>query len=391
MPVREGPVAAITAEKHASDVPRTPGVAVRNLIGERTRFWLSVAGVGFAVLLVLVMTGIFVGTINQVTTYIDHSRNAVWVTQPGVSQMFRAVSWLPADDKQRLLSAPEVASADPILGQPSDFIHNGEQTAYFVLGYDITTGVGGPWAMAEGRAPAAPGEVVLDRILAHKNDIRVGDSVEIVDGMFTVVGLSDQTAALGNFYAFVSLPDAARLLRAGDRVSYFLVQPRPGYTPEQTAPAIRESLPGMDALTSAEFARNSRDIIISMVGRPLKTMIAISTLVGVVLVGLIVWTLTVEQAADFGVLRALGVRPIQLCRIVLAQAALVAAAGFALGAAVAYVAQFLIGERMGDVTVAITPAMLAGMAAATGVMAILGSLLPLRRVVRTDPAAAFRR
>ncbi len=381
----------VSAVKTSPDVPRTAGIAVRNLIGERTRFSLSVAGAGFAVLLVLVMTGIFVGTINQVTTYIDHSRNAVWVTQPGVSQMFRAVSWLPAEDRQRLLAAPEVSSADPILGQPSDFVHNGEQTAYFVLGYDISTGVGGPWAMTEGRSVAGPGEVVLDRILARKNGIRVGDSVEIVDGTFTVVGLSDQTAALGNFYAFVSLPDAARLLRAGDRVSYFLVQPGPGYTPEQTASAIREALPGMDALTSAEFARNSRDIIISMVGRPLKTMIAISTLVGVVLVGLVVWTLTVEQAADFGVLRALGVRPIQLCRIVLAQAALVAAAGFALGAAIAYVAQFLIGERMGDVTVAITPAMLAGMAAATGVMAILGSLLPLRRVLRIDPAVAFRR
>ena len=41
---------------------------MRNLIGERTRFLLSVAGVGFAVLLVLMMAGIFVGTINQVTT-----------------------------------------------------------------------------------------------------------------------------------------------------------------------------------------------------------------------------------------------------------------------------------------------------------------------------------
>jgi len=387
----EATVDTVSEVKTSPGLPRTPGVAVRNLIGERTRFALSVTGVGFAVLLVLVMAGIFVGTINQVTTYIDHSRNAVWVVQPGVAQMFRAVSWLPAEDRQRLLSAPGVASADPILGQPSDFVHNGEQTAYFVLGYDTATGVGGPWAMAEGRAVAGPGEVVLDRILARKNNIRVGDSVEIVDGTFTVVGLSDQTAALGNFYAFVSLPDAARLLRAGDRVSYFLVQPRPGYSPEQTAAAVRESLPGMDALTSAEFARNSRDIIISMVGRPLKTMIAISTLVGVVLVGLIVWTLTVEQAADFGVLRALGVRPIQLCRIVLAQAALVAAVGFALGAAVAYGAQFLIGERMGDVTVAITPAMLAAMAAATAVMAIAGSLLPLRRVVRIDPAAAFRR
>ena len=143
-------------------------------------------------------------------------------------------------------------------------------------------------------------------------------------------------------------------------------------------------------MTSTEFAHNSRDIIISMVGRPLKTMIAISTLVGVVLVGLVVWTVTVEQSADFGVLRALGVRPIQLCRIVLAQAALVGAAGFVLGAAIAYGAQFLISERMGDVTVAITPAMLAAMAAATAVMAALGSLLPLRRVVRIDPAVAFR-
>ncbi|MCB0941190.1 MAG: ABC transporter permease [Mycobacterium sp.] len=390
MRVQEVQVDAVSVVKAPGEVPRTPGVAVRNLVGERTRFALSVAGVGFAVLLVLVMAGIFVGTINQVTTYIDHSRNAVWVTQPGVSQMFRAVSWLPADDRQRLLSLPEVASADPILGQPSDFVHDGEQTAYFVLGYDTATGVGGPWAMAEGRAVAGPGEVVLDRILARKNGLRVGDSVEIVDGTFTVVGLSDQTAALGNFYAFVSLPDATRLLRAGNRFSYFLVQPRPGYTPEQAAAAIRQSLPGMDAMTSTEFAHNSRDIIISMVGRPLKTMIAISTLVGVVLVGLVVWTLTVEQSADFGVLRALGVRPIQLCRIVLAQAALVGAAGFVLGAAIAYGAQFLISERMGDVTVAITPAMLAAMAAATAVMAALGSLLPLRRVVRIDPAVAFR-
>ena len=69
-------------------------------------------------------------------------------------------------------------------------------------------------------------------------------------------------------------------------------------------------------------------------------MIAISTLVGVVVVGLVVWTLTVEQSADFGVT---GLRYDRSnCRIVLAQAALVAAAGFVLGAAIAYGAQFLI-------------------------------------------------
>lgn len=380
-----------TAVKTDAARPDVPGLAVKNLLAERTRFTISMVGVGFAVLLVLVMAGIFVGTIKQVTTYIDHSRNAVWVTQPGVSQMFRAVSWLPADGQKRLASMPEVDSAEPILGQPSDFVHNGRQTAYFVLGYNPGTGVGGPWALAEGRNVSGPGEVVLDRILAHKNDIRVGDTVEIVDEKFTVVGLSDQTAALGNFYAFISLPDAARVLRAGNRVSYFLVQPQGGHTPDQTAAAIRHTQLGMDAMTSAEFASNGRQIIVSMIGRPLKTMIVIAAMVAAALVGLIVWSVTAEQIADFGLLRALGVRPIQLGRIVIAQAALIAGVGYLLAAAAAYGAQVLVGDRMGEVTIAITPGMLAMTALATAVMAVLGSLLPLRRVARIDPAAAFRR
>ena len=366
-------------------------VAVKNLAVERTRLVLSVLGVGFAVLLVLVMAGIFVGTTRQVTTYIDHSRNAVWAVQPGVSQMFRAVSWLPADTPSQLTALPEVGSADPILGQPSDFVHNGEQTAYFVLGYDPATGVGGPWQLSAGRDISGPGEVVLDRVLADKNDIGLGDTVSIVDGDFTVVGLSDQTAALGNFYAFVSLPDAARLLRAGNRVSYVLVQPAPGYTPEQTVAAIRDRIPGTDALTSAQFADNSRDIIISMIGRPLKAMIAIATLVGVALIGLTVLASTNEQMADFGVLRAVGVRPAQLLRAVAGQAALIAALGYLVGASLAYALQFLIRDRLGDVTIAVTPGMLGLMAVATAVMAALGSLVPLLRVTRVDPATAFRR
>lgn len=366
-------------------------VAVKNLVAERTRFVLSVVGVGFAVLLVLVMSGIFVGTTNQATTYIDHSENAVWVAQPGVSQMFKAVSWLPAGGKERLTDLPEVQSADPILGQPSDFVHNGTQTAYFVLGYDTETGVGGPWSLAQGRDIDLPGEVVLDRVLANKNNIEVGDTVQLIDEDFTVVGLSNETAAATNYYSFISLSDAARLLRAENQVSYFLVQPSPGHSPQQAVEAIGQAVPGMDALTSASFADNSRDIIVSMIGRPFKTMIAIAALVGVALVGLTVLTVTTEQLSDFAILRALGVRPIQLTRTVLAQAAVIATLGYLLGAAISYAAQFLIRDRMGDVTVEITPAMLGAMAFATAAMAILGSLLPLHRVSRIDPALAFRR
>lgn len=366
-------------------------VAVKNLLAERTRFTLSVLGVGFAVLLVLTMAGIFAGTTRQATTYIDHSRNAVWVTQPGVSQMFKAVSWLPADTATALTAVPEIASADPILGLPADFAHDGTHTAYFLVGYNTATGVGGPWSLAQGRNVSASGEVVLDRVLAAKNNIHLGDTVRIVDGDFTVVGLSNQTAAATNFYTFIALPDATRLLRAGSRVSYFLVQPEPGHTVDQVVDAIGRNVPGVAAWTSVQFAANSRDIIVTMIGRPLKTMIGIAAVVGAVLVALTLWTLTAQQIGDFGILRALGVRPIQLGRIVIVQAAIIAAAGYLVGAGTAYAVQFLIGDRMGDVMVHISPSMLAAMAGTVAAMAAAGSLMPLRRVTRIDPATAFRR
>ena len=88
-----------------------------------------------------------------------------------------------------------------------------------------------------------PGEVVLDRVLARKNGINLGDSVSIVDANFTVVGLSNQTAAATNYYTFMSLPDAARLLRAGNRVSYFLVEPAPGHTPSRSWTLSIENFP----------------------------------------------------------------------------------------------------------------------------------------------------
>ena len=122
-----------------------------------------------------------------------------------------------------------------------------------------------------------------------------------------------------------------RLLRAGDRVSHFLSpNPSPG-TATRCRRGDRADLPGVSALTSARFADNSRDIIVKMIGRPLKTMIAIAVLVGTALIGLTMWSVTAEQMADFGILRALGVRPIQLSRIVIAQAAVVAALGFVIG------------------------------------------------------------
>ncbi|MBL8930834.1 MAG: FtsX-like permease family protein [Kineosporiaceae bacterium] len=365
-------------------------IALKNLVSETGRLVTSLIGVAFASLLVLVMSGIYIGTIGQVTTYIDNTPASVWVAQPGVTQMFRSVSWLPADTARSVAAVDGVTSASPLLGVPSSFDHDGSHTAYYLVGYDLGA-AGGPWELTEGRPIRSGGETVMDAVLAAKNDVGVGDVVRLVDRDFTVVGLSDETAAVGNFYAFVTLADAAQLLRASGRISYVLATAATGLAPETLAQRIEEQVPTVDALTASEFADNSRSIVISMVGRPLLAMILIGLLVGIALISLTVLSMTQEQMRDFGVLRAIGVRPGQLVVTVVVQALVLAVVGYVIGAGATFGVRSLIKGRLGDVTVSVPPWLLAAMAATTLLMAILGSLLPVRRVSALDPALAFRR
>lgn len=366
-------------------------IAVKNLVSERSRFVTSLFGVGFAVVLILVMSGIYLGTLNQVTTYIDHTKGKVWVMQPGVDQMFRSVSWLDDNIEHKVDSVVSVKETSSFLGVPTSLAHNGTQTAYYLIGYDPAEPDPGPWELVEGRNIAGPGETVMDSVLAKKNDIHVGDQVKLVDGDFKVVGLSSQTAAVGNFYVFISLEEAAEQLRAQNRISFVLAEPADNFTSEQVAQDINEQLIEVDALPSEEFAKNSREIVASMVGRPLVAMIAIGILVGFALIAVSVLSLATEQMREFGILRAIGVTPRQLYFTVIVQSLILAAGGYVLGVGFTYLAQMLIQGQVGDVSIETPPQLILSMAFGTLLMAFFACLVPTHRVSNLDPATAFRR
>lgn len=71
-------------------------LARRNLLQERTRLLISVGGVAFSVMLIVVLIGLYVGWQIRVTAYIDRVRADLWVAQEGASDMFHATSFLPA-------------------------------------------------------------------------------------------------------------------------------------------------------------------------------------------------------------------------------------------------------------------------------------------------------
>ena len=55
-------------------------LARKNLLYDRMRSAITIAGVAFAVTLVLVQVGLFMGLLDKATTTIEHSSADIWVT-----------------------------------------------------------------------------------------------------------------------------------------------------------------------------------------------------------------------------------------------------------------------------------------------------------------------
>ena len=132
-----------------------------------------------------------------------------------------------------------------------------------------------PWAISEGRAPEASGEVVIDQRTADDEDFAVGDPVTVntptpVDA--TIVGFATfgelDSLAGATFTAF-TYEDAQQLFVPDpSKASSILVAAAPGVSQEQLVADLDPVLPdGVEALTgTAQTAEDNEDINDDFIG-----------------------------------------------------------------------------------------------------------------------------
>ncbi|HXF50933.1 MAG TPA: ABC transporter permease [Dehalococcoidia bacterium] len=365
-------------------------LAMRTLLHDWLRLGIAVGGVGFAILLVLLLQGVMDGTVAKSTTYIDHVGADVFVARNGVNNMAIASSALPEDVVARVASVDGVGEAAGITRFPVIVHAEGRERPADLVGYDLPAGLGGPWKLAKGRAPASDAEVALDRTLADELGVGVGERVTISGTGFTIVGLTEETAAIAGKIAFVDRRAAQRLLEIPGIVSFVLVRTAPGFDARQVAATLDERLPEVNALTREELSRNDRDLLGSLFVAPVNVMATIGFLVGLAIIGLTMYTTTAERMRDFGVLKAIGAPNAFLFRTVITQAAVLGVAGFVAGLAATWVAGPVVVRLVPDIGVTINAAPAARTFGAVMAMSLIGAVLPVARIVRVDPLMVFR-
>jgi putative ABC transport system permease protein len=320
----------------------------------------------------------------------DHAPGSVVVLpQGGRSTSAGSGQFLPAGTADALARAPGVANVTPILQLMAMPEFHGRKEAIKLVGYDAALG-GGPWDLAQGREPAADGEVVLDRVLADRHGFRLGDSVSLGGLKLTVVGLSDGTSSWTGSYVFARKSFVENLVLAPDAANLILVTPAAGTSPADLA-ATLEAFPGASVLLKSTVMANDQQIIAGIADQVILLMVGAAFVVGALVVGMVIYTATVERRGEYGILKAIGARNGVLYRVVVWQAVAAAGLGALLGTGFAFVMGWLVMTTRPQFLVAIEPSAIVLTLAAGFAMALAGGLVPAQSVARVAPAEVFRR
>ena len=364
-------------------------LAWQNLIQERTRLALSVLGVALAILLILVLQGLLRGMFRQIAAYLEHSPGSVVVAQDGVVNLLGATSLLPQGAAEEVAAVQGVSRVVPILSQFVILDLHGKKQPAYLVGYDPAVG-GGAWDMADGSEPQGDDEVVVDRVLAQRHDLRLGERFKIMDREFTIVGLSQGTTSWMTSFLFVRKTAAEALVRVPGATSFLLVSEEAGED-ARTLPSRLSGITGIQALLTDEMIANDSRLFGKLFSAPIRLMVGIAFLVGTLVVGLVIYTATIERRREYGVLKAVGAPNWVLFSVVTLQALVASAAGSLAGAGLAVGAADVIMRLRPQFLIILEPSAMGGAIAAGVAMALLAALLPARILANLPPAEVFRR
>ena len=246
-----------------------------------------------------------------------------------------------------------------------------------------------------GAVPLPPGRVWADRLLEERG-IEAGTTVRlgpartpvVVEGFLDGTGYQGQGTlwSSGETFADVVADNAIGDRLPGGASRVLTVRVREGADLEAVAAAIDGTTGGATETTTRQQAA---DAVLDIGGGALTAIVGLTVAIAGLVVTLFFALLTLERAALFGVLKAVGARTRTLFAGTLAQAAALAGLAGVVAVAAGFTADAALPP--GTIPFQLSPGRAVQSIAQLLLAATFGSLLCLRRIARTDPATTIGR
>jgi putative ABC transport system permease protein len=372
-------------------------LAFRNLFHDRIRLAVTMVGILFSIVLVAVQLGLYLGARNIIVSMIDRSDGDLWIMAYGTKN-FEEAQPINVREKFAALSTPGVAKAVPIIVSFTDWRKpTGGTTLVVAIGTDAEEGGLKPWNVVEGDVSGlgARDAVIVDKSYLSDLGLKgVGDTAQIGASRVRVAGMTDGIRSFTvTPYVFTTLTRSRSLLdMPAENVTYVLVKLAPGADVQAVRRQLREKVTdNSEVLTKAEFHDRSLNhwLFATGAGVALIGGAILGLVVGTVIVAQTLYSSTKDHINEFATLRALGSSSGYIHRVILAQAALSALLGYALGMVIALTVVYL--SEHTALPIVMTPGLAALLLALTVAMCAISALSAIGKVMRIDPAVVFNR
>src|SRR5438874_13070004 len=166
-------------------------LATKSLLHDKTRFLITVSGVAFAVTLVFVQVGLFLGLMDNASLTIEHLGADLWVTSHNTANIDFAHTF-PETYVKRVRSIPGVARADNLIVWFMNVsLPNGAVEGTEVYALEDFGAWNFPWNVAEGNLEdLRRGNyfIVDDSAQKRWGAFRVGEYREILGRRLKITG-----------------------------------------------------------------------------------------------------------------------------------------------------------------------------------------------------------
>ncbi|MGG6295338.1 FtsX-like permease family protein [Leptolyngbya sp. AN02str] len=408
-------------------------VARKNLFEDIPRFLVAQAGIVFAVSLVTIQTGILNGFSRSTSTLIDESQADIWVSAEEMVNLQLTLP-IPAATVVQVQEIDGVEYAEGLISRTTTWRGpDGKIAPVQIFGFDPAGRLFRAGQLTEGAIAdlQQPYHLIPDQSNLGALGIQQTGQIATINSLpATVSGLTKGTQSIAaSSYVFTSLINANAYLTSGftttsncrlesgnlectnafqrsansneveaprplsgsDSITYVLVKTEPGADVAVVKQRIVERLPGMMAYTREEMALRTRTFWVQKtgIGFVLGLGAAVGVVVGVVVVGQILYASVADHLKEFGTLKAMGASDWMIYRIIIEQALWMAVLGYIPSLALCLGLGWWTFATQG-IAILITPTTAIAVLGITVGMCVTSALFAIQKVTYVDPAVVFK-
>lgn len=357
-----------------------------NMVSRPARMFASVIGIAIGVLLILFTVGLSNGTMRErarreANVGADLIFRASGAFGLSGSESFR----LPISLAQDLKKIEGVREVIPI-GQISVSAEDSNVGSRLIDGinfdeYAKMVGL----RIIEGRSLQLTGdEAIIDTGFQKQKKLRVGDTMQIWERPFKIVGTYEPAAG-----ARVKVPLATMQEQLGgeNKCTSLLISIGEGFTIEQVAEKINEKFPNSQLIP----VKDLEELYLSSIPQLnvfLDVVIAIAGIISTLVILLTMYTTVTERTRQIGILKSLGMSKIKIAWIITQEALLISLMGVLTGIVSTYALRFVLTKITTlEVEISLWLVFITVIVAIFG--GIVGALYPALKAASLDPVEAL--